>query len=73
MGDQLTVIAQMEVIEQMMLEWEQQRFAAEMNVRVAERLGDEPMRQRAVDQMRRAEGALTVLQEERDKLAKDSE
>jgi hypothetical protein len=72
MGDQLTVEAQVEVIERMMLEWEQQCFAAEMNVRVAERLGDERMREQAVAQMTRAEGALAVLEEARNGLG-DSE
>jgi hypothetical protein len=60
----LSIEEQQQIVEQMMGEWRRQSYAAEVNVRVARRLGDERMERQAVEQMKRAEAALAVLEEE---------
>ena len=52
------------VVIRMMSEWQQMAYSAEVNVRVAERIDDDAMKQRAVEQMAKAEKALDVLREE---------
>jgi len=59
---------QQAIIARMMTEWQQMAYSAEVNVRVAERIDDDTMKQRSVDQVVRAEKALDVLREELEKL-----
>ena len=59
------------VIEQMIAEWETTAYAAEVNVRVADRIDDKAMRTEAVRRLARAEGALKALREELDGLGND--
>jgi len=59
---------QQAIIVRMMNEWQQMAYSAEVNVRVAERIEDDAMKQRSVEQMARAEKALDVLHKELEKL-----
>lgn len=56
------------IIARMMNEWQQMAYSAEVSAKVAKRLDDDTMKQRAVDQLMRAEKALDVLCEELTKL-----
>ena len=64
MTDELTAQNKLDVLRQMMQNWEQAAYSGEINVRVADGLGDDAMKQRAVAQIERAEKALDVLREE---------
>ena len=59
------------VIRQMITEWEATAFAAEVNIRVADRIGDQAMRAEAIRRLKKAEGAQKALREELDGLGND--
>jgi hypothetical protein len=65
---ELTTQQQIEVIWQKMTLYRQAVYGAQVDARVAERLNDAAMRQRAVEMLKRAEVAMDVLREELDRL-----
>jgi hypothetical protein len=64
---------QQAVIKRMVVEWQQMAYSAEVNVRIAERIQDDTMKQRSIEQMARAEKALDVLREELEKLGAEKQ
>lgn len=64
MDNAIPIEEQRLILAQMMREWQQRSFAATVNAKVAAKLGDEQMRDQATAQLKQAEAALIVLEEE---------
>jgi len=64
MDNAIPIEKQRLILAQMMREWQQRSFAATVNAKVAAKLGDEQMRDQATAQLKQAEAALIVLEEE---------